>query len=116
MKKQTLLWLVVVLMCGVFAVPKTAFARDDGNYDRHHLQGRWYMNGDPNKPAEIHADRRGLEAKNENGQTSRLEVDRGGKIRAPDWQDMRGSVRGNRIEWANGTTWTRRPSERTGRR
>ena len=61
------------------------------------------MNGDPKKPAEINGDGRNLQARNENGQTSRLEVDRTGNIRAADWQ-LRGDLKGNRIEWANGTT------------
>ena len=62
-----------------------------------------------NKVAEINADKRGLEARNENGDTTRLDVDRNGDVRARDWHDLRGRVRGNRIEWDNGTTWTRRP-------
>jgi len=116
MRKQILSWVIVVLVSGLFAIPKIAFTRDDRGYDRGHLQGRWYMNGDPNKPAEINADRRGLEARNEKGQTSRLEVDRNGNIHALDWRGTSGHVRGNRIEWDNGTTWTKRPSERLGRR
>jgi hypothetical protein len=115
MKRKILLWVVVMLMSGIFAIPKTAFTRDERNYNGSQLQGRWYMNGDPNKPTEINADRRGLEARNENGHTSRLEVDRKGNIRALDWHGIRGDLRGNRIQWDNGTTWTRRPSDR-GRR
>ncbi len=80
------------------------------------LEGRWYVNGDPNKPAEIYVDGRRVEAKNENGQTSRLEIDRDGDIRASDWQGIRGDVRADRIEWSNGTTWRKWPSERFGRR
>ena len=38
------------------------------------LQGRWYMNGDPNKPTDIHMNGRRLEATNENGKTTRLEM------------------------------------------
>ena len=72
------------------------------------------MNGDPNKPTEIHMNGRRLEATNENGQTTRLERDGRGDIRASDWQGVRGDVRGNRIEWSNGSTWTRRPSDRMG--
>ena len=140
MKTKTLLLLAAVLMSGTFAIPKTAFSQDrdyrrsergwwqDWWQDRQdrqdrwsdrearRLQGRWYMNGDPNKPAEINSDRNGLVATNENGQTTRLEIDRDGDIRASDWQGLRGDVRGNRIEWDNGTTWTRRPSDRIGRR
>lgn len=113
MKTKILLWIVVVLMSGIVTIPRTAFARDDR---RGQLQGRWYMNGDPNKPAEINGNGRGLQARNENGETSKLTVDRDGNVHPSDWQGMRGRVRGNRIEWDNGTTWTRRPSERLGRR
>ena len=126
MKKRSFLLIaaVLVLMSGVFIVPKTAFSRDDDrnydyrenrNYD-HRLEGRWYFNGDPSKPADIHSDRRGLEARNENGDTSRLDVDRNGNIHAVDWNGIRGRVRGNQINWSNGTTWVRRPSEHAGRR
>jgi hypothetical protein len=116
MKKQCLLWAFIILISGVFVVPKTGFTRDDKKDDRHHLAGRWYMNGDRNKPADIHENGRGLEATNENGQTSRLEISRNGDVRALDWHGIRGKLRGNRIEWDNDTTWTRKPSERVGRR
>src|SRR5690349_16827836 len=120
MRPKTLL--SVLLISGVFVIPSTAFTqnersrdRENGWYDRwsdnyrdaRPLQGRWYMNGDQNKPTEIKVDGRRLEATNENGQTSRLELDRAGRIRAYDWQGIRGTVKGNRIEWDNGTTWTR---------
>jgi hypothetical protein len=116
MKKQAFMLALAILISGVFAIPKSAFTRDDGRYDQSRLQGRWYLDGDPNKVAEINSDRRGLEARNENGDTTKLDVDRNGDIRARDWHDLRGRVRGNRIEWNNGTTWTRRPSDRYGRR
>ncbi len=96
-------------------LPHAAFSRDESDYNRRtdwydswkdsdarQLQGRWYVNGDPKKLAEINADSGNLQARNENGQTSRLEVDRTGNVRAPDWR-LRGDLRGNRIEWANGT-------------
>jgi hypothetical protein len=120
--------LLVALTSGMFAIPHAAFAHDESqdrrsewsdrwsdNYrDARQLQGRWYMNGDPNRPTEIKIDGRRLEARNENGQTSRLEIDRNGNLRAADWQGIRGAIRGNSIEWNNGTTWTRRPSNRIG--
>jgi hypothetical protein len=126
MKKPTFLWIAAVLMSGIFIMPKTAFSddrhddrnydyRDNRNYD-HRLEGRWYFNGDPSQPAEIHSDRRGLEARNEKGDTSRLDVDRNGDIRAIDWNGIRGRVRGGQIDWSNGTRWVRRPSEHAGRR
>ena len=116
MKKQAFALALMILLSGLFALPKNAFTKDDDRYDRSHLQGRWYMDGDPNKATEINSDRRGMEATNENGNKSRLDVDRNGNLRALDWQGVRGRVRGNRIEWDNGTTWTRRPADRYGRR
>jgi hypothetical protein len=117
MKTKIVLWLILVLMSGVFAVPKPAFTRDDDGWSAdarkaRQLRGRWYLNGDRNKPTEINENGRRLEARNENGQTSRLEVDRHGNIRAADWQDVRGDVSGDRIKWSNGTIWTRKPSRR----
>ena len=118
--------LAVLGMTGVLVIPHAAFSRDDdynrrsGWYERWHdndardLQGRWYMNGDPNRPTDIHMSGRNLQATNENGQTTRLEMDRRGDIYASDWQGLRGDVRGDRIEWSNGTTWTRIASDRVG--
>ena len=116
MKKQAFALVVMILLSGLFALPKNAFTRDDGRNDRSRLQGRWYMDGDPNKATEINADRRGMEAINEKGQKSRLDLDRNGDVRALDWHGIRGRVRGNRLDWDNGITWTRRPSDRYGRR
>ena len=123
MKPKALL--SAVLISGILAIPNAALSRDetdhDGRsdwYDRssdndaRHLQGRWYLNGDPNKPTAININGRRLEATNENGKTSRLEIEGGGNIRASDWWGIRGTARGNRIQWDNGTTWTRMPSER----
>ena len=52
-----------------------------------------------------------LQARNANGDTPRLEVGRDGDVRALDWRGLHGDVRRDRIDWANGTTWTRSPSE-----
>ena len=72
------------------------------------LEGTWYLNGDRSKLTEIVSTRAGLEARNETGSTSRLEYDRFGSVRALDWEGgLRGEIRGDRILWANGTTWTR---------
>jgi hypothetical protein len=77
---------------------------------RDNLPGKWYVNGERDKPVEISSSRSGLQAKNENGDTSRLER-RGNNVRALDWEGgLRGNIRGDRIEWANGSTWTRAPS------
>ena len=119
--------LVAVLITGTFAVPNPALSRDENSHDgksdwysawgdnerdARHLQGRWYLNGDPNKPAEISFNGRRLQATNENGKTSRLEMDDSGSIRASEWRGILGTVRGNRIQWENGTTWARMPAER----
>jgi hypothetical protein len=79
--------------------------------------GRWYLNGERDKPAEIFTSRRGLQARNENGRVTRLELSRNGDVRAVDWENrLRGDVKRDRIEWENGTTWTRQPTRRVARR
>ncbi len=73
--------------------------------DRGHLVGRWYKDG---KLCEIASTRDGFEVRNERGESSRLVYDRDGSVRALDWEGgLRGEIRGNRIVWANGTSWTR---------
>jgi YD repeat-containing protein len=72
------------------------------------LEGTWYVGGDRNKVARITERRRELEARNEHGQTSRLEYEGRGRVRAADWGGITGEIRGNRIEWSNNTYWTRR--------
>ena len=87
----------------------TASTRDD----RRDLEGTWYLNGERDKRTEIISSRDGLEAKNERGNTSRLEISRNGDVYARDWErGLRGNIRRDRIEWENGTTWTREPSGR----
>lgn len=121
MKTQAAILTGVLLISGSLAVPTPGFTRDNNDYgraersDRHdrnsrndrELRGTWYMNGDHNKRAAINDNGRELQARNENGQTSRLEVDGRGNVHAPDWDGLTGHARGNRIEWDNGTTWTR---------
>ena len=79
--------------------------------ERTQVEGRWYTNGERRKPATIISSRlRGTEARNELGQFTRIEFDGNSSIRALDWDDgVRGDVGRGRIEWANGTTWTRKP-------
>ena len=76
--------------------------------DRRWLEGTWYLNGERDKPCKIVSTHSGLEARNEHGAASLLVHDRYGSIRARDWEGgLSGQVRRDRIEWANGTTWTR---------
>ena len=102
------------VLSALLAAPYVARAQpyDRGRADwrEENLVGRWYSNGERDKPVEIHSSRRGLQARNEHGDSSRLET-RGSNVRALDWEGgLRGHIRRDRIEWADGTTWTRTPS------
>ena len=145
MKKITLFWMAGLIVASM-NLPVVAYAQDDrrddrrydrrddrrddrrGNWweniinsntrdDRRDLEGTWYLNGDRDKRTEIISSRDGLEAKNERGQSTRLEIGRDGDVYARDWErGLRGDVRRGRIEWENGTTWTREPSGRNASR
>jgi hypothetical protein len=104
----------VGVLSALLAAPCVASAKpyDKGRADwrEENLVGRWYSNGERQKPVEIHSSRKGLQARNEHGDSSRLET-RGSNVRALDWEGgLRGHIKRNRIEWANGTMWTRTPS------
>lgn len=136
MKRGTLLWLTLSLTVGIVNVPNVVLAqtylqydrRDDTSDnrwdrwrntrdDRRDLQGAWYLDGNRDMRAQIVSSRRGLEATNERGDTTRLEINRSGNIHALDWEGgLRGNVRPDKIEWENGTTWMRQPFDRYGRR
>jgi hypothetical protein len=124
MNKATLIGLLLAIAIGVVNSPSTVSAQSYGwpswGSNRNapqQLEGTWYLNGERSRKTEINGSRRGLVARNENGQTTRLEISRSGDIYARDWQGgLRGDVRRGRIEWENGTTWTREPSYRIGRR
>lgn len=114
--RQKIKFLCVSAFAAVLAVPLVANAQ---SYERHgherrdtNLLGTWYANGERHKLVDIRSSRRGLHARNEHGDTSRLET-RGNNIRALDWEGgLRGHIKRGRIEWANGSTWTRTPSHR----
>ena len=129
MKSKSFLWFITGLMAVFLTIPRTASAQDERRYekreesreregekygkdDRTRLEGTWYLNGERDQPCEIVSTRGRFEARNERGDSSPLTYDRG-SIRARDWEGgLRGEVRGERIEWANGTTWTRVASGR----
>jgi hypothetical protein len=129
MKSKSFLWFITGLMAVILTIPRTATAQEERRYekkeewreregersgkeDRTRLEGTWYLNGERDKRCEIVSTRGGLEVRNERGDSSPLVYDRG-SIRARDWEGgLRGEVRGDRIEWANGTTWTRVASRR----
>jgi hypothetical protein len=130
MKRSTLLWLMITLTMGVLNFPNVVSAQDYGRYEKRHdrndnwwerwrntrddrrdLEGTWYLGGHRDMRAEIALTRRGLEATNEHGHTTRLEITRSGNVHALDWEGgLRGNVRRDRIEWENGTTWMRQPA------
>lgn len=132
MKRATLLWLTISLTVGVLNISNVVFAQEYGRYDRRYdrndswwerwrntrddrrdLEGPWYLDGHRDMRAEIVSSRRGLEAINEHGHTTRLEITRSGNVHASDWEGgLRGNVRRDRIEWENGTTWMRQPAYR----
>ena len=71
------------------------------------LEGTWYVGGDRGKVARITNNRGRLEARNENGDTSRLEYNGRSRVRALDWGGITGEIRGNRIDWSNNTYWSK---------
>jgi hypothetical protein len=124
MNKATLIGLLLALAIGIVDSPSIVSAQGYGWSSWGHnrnapqpLEGTWYLNGERSRKTEINASRRGLVARNENGHSTRLEISRSGDVYARDWEGgLRGDVRRGRIEWENGTTWTREPTYRVGRR
>jgi len=96
--------LLVLLTVGLFLSGCVIADRD---WQRRGLEGEWYSGGARDKVASIVSTRDGWEARNEHGQTSRLEYDGRDRVRALDWGGISGEVRGDRIEWSNNTYWTR---------
>jgi len=116
MKRSTVLWVIIVAFF-VTASCDQIFDRDRGIFNwpgsTRDLEGSWYVNGDRNLRAEIVSAPGGLEARNERGQASRLDITGGGSVRALDWEGgLRGTVRRDQIDWQNGTTWTREARNR----
>jgi hypothetical protein len=121
-------WVRLITIATVLIGTPVASAQDDRRYDRRedskhdvrearNLVGKWYSNGERAKPTEIFSSRRGLQARNEHGRVTRLDITRNGDVRALDWENkLRGDVKRDRIEWENGTTWTRQPTRRLARR
>jgi len=124
MRRLTLLWLILSLATAMLSISNSAAAQNNGRYDRRYnavnsgyawrgLEGRWYLEGQRDMPAEIFLTRQGLAATNEFGHTTRLAISKSGDVRALDWESgLLGNVRRDRIVWENGTTWTRQPLAR----
>ncbi|HEX7227263.1 MAG TPA: hypothetical protein VF353_05755, partial [Candidatus Binatia bacterium] len=114
-KKTSALGLVLIALV-LTASCEPIFERDRGVFSgrgsARNLEGTWYVGGDRDKRAEIVSASGGLEARNERGQSSRLDIS-GGRVRALDWErGLEGTVRRDQIEWENGTTWTREARSR----
>jgi len=115
-KRTSALWVIIIALflpasCSpVFAPTRAVFNWPGSARD---LEGSCYANGDRDRRAEIVSAPGGLEARNERGQSSRLDITSGGSVRALDWEGgLRGTVRRDQIEWQNGTTWTREARNR----
>ena len=112
MKRTNAIW-VILVACFLTASCDQMFDRGgrgifDGRGSARDLEGNWYVNNDRKSRAAIVSTPSGLEATNEKGQASRLDLTSGGSVRALDWEGgLRGNVRRDQIEWQNGTTWTR---------
>jgi hypothetical protein len=73
-------------------------------------EGTWCRDGDRTKPASIRQSGASLTFTNEFGNGSRGRFESSNTVVAIDWEGgLRGtfSSDGNRISWANGTSWTR---------
>lgn len=116
MKRANAIW-VIFVACLLTASCDEIFDRERGTFNwpgssARNLEGTWYVGGDRDKRAEIVSLSGGLEARNERGQSSRLDVS-GGRVRALDWErGLEGTVRRDQIEWQNGTTWMREARNR----
>ena len=116
MKRTSALWVIIIALF-LTASCDQVFDRDRGIFNwpgsARDLEGSWYVNGDRDRRAEIVSAPGGLEARNERGQSSRLDITSGGSVRALDWEGgLRGTVRRDQIEWQNGTTWMREARSR----
>ena len=71
--------------------------------------GPWCAQGDPSKHASISSNEAYFNLTNDNGQTSMGNLINVNQISAPDWQFIIGTLTqdGRRIDWSNGTFWTR---------
>ena len=85
----------------------TFWVRDNtsGTTRPSQINGVWYLDGSRDRVAHID----GLEATNENGSVSRLRWEGSNTVVALDWGGLRGDVRNDRIQWANGSSWVRDP-------
>ncbi|MET0499979.1 MAG: hypothetical protein ABW172_00500 [Candidatus Binatia bacterium] len=127
MRRAALLCMATTLVLATVNVSGVVSAQYSGRYERYDrfsnirdqrrdLEGIWYLGGHRDMRAEIVSSRRGLEATNEHGHTTRLEIGRSGIVQALDWEGgLRGTVRQDRIDWENGTTWLRQPVSRSSR-
>jgi hypothetical protein len=83
-----------------------------GGYERipalSDLRGTWYMSGDGDQPCQLIPRGPGgrIELINERGDRARGTL-RGNRIYVPEWGNLEGSIRGDSIEWSNGTYWSR---------
>jgi hypothetical protein len=96
-KRTSALWVIIIALF-LTASCDQIFDRDRGIFNwpgsARDLEGSWYVNGDRDRRAEIVSAPGGLEARNERGQTSRLDLTSGGSVRALDWEVVSGALSG----------------------
>jgi len=108
MKTKSLIFIIIGLFFSACALIENGIWRSRG------LEGAWYSGGARDRVAGISQGRDGLEARNENGQVSRLQWDGKRAVVALDWDGgLRGDFSNNRIEWANGSFWVRSDVQQT---
>lgn len=108
---------LVLLAWTITVLSLTLFGQDNGA-QRGSFIGGWCAQGDTAKQASISSNGAFLNLTNENGDTSIGNLQGSNQIVAPGWQFVTGTLnpRGNRIDWSNGTFWTRCESDGGGGR
>ena len=98
----------LVLCVSIISSSLSLFGQDNAAKDGSFVGG-WCAQGDPAKGASISSSGAFLNLKNENGDTSIGNLQGSNQVVAPRWQFVTGTLNpeGNRIDWSNGTFWTR---------
>jgi hypothetical protein len=106
--------LILTLLCASVALAQENFGTSTSNpagTSHPDLSGNWYMGGPINAgmPCKISQEGSTLTFVNENGAQSAGKLADSRTVIATDWDGLHGTIStdGNRIDWANGSWWTR---------
>ena len=99
----------LVLVASSITLLSLALFGQDNRGQSGSFTGSWCAQGDPAKRASISSNGAFLNLTNENGDTSIGNLQGSSQIVAPGWQFVTGALNpgGTRIDWSNGTFWTR---------